>query len=126
AWLVLPWSALGLAASAGWLHAQAWQAATIVVLLIAIIDLARLLRAPTPQAARKMHDTWAIGVERPVTLTVEASQRRQRVDAFDLHPGGWAMRDLPRRLDLRRGEAAIFDYQLRANMRGDFQFDGVQ
>ncbi|MBT2749005.1 MULTISPECIES: DUF58 domain-containing protein [unclassified Lysobacter] len=126
AWLVLPWSALGLAASAGWLQAQAWQAATIGVLLIALIDLARLLRAPTPQAARKMHDTWAIGVERPVTLIVEASQRRQRVDAFDLHPGGWAMRDLPRRLDLRRGEAAIFDYQLRANMRGDFQFDGVQ
>ncbi|MGH8082180.1 MAG: DUF58 domain-containing protein [Lysobacter sp.] len=125
AWLVLPWSATGLAASAGWVRPEAWQWATSLILLILALDLWRLLRAPTPRASRRMHDTWAIGVERAVTLELE-SERRQRVDAFDLHPGGWAMRDLPRRLDLRRGESASFEYQLRANTRGDFQFDGVQ
>lgn len=126
AWLVVPWSAIGLAASAGWLAAYVWQWSTALVALILLVDLARLLRAPTPTVERRMHDTWAIGVERPVTLTFETNARRQRLDAFDLHPGGWALRNLPRRLDLRRGERASFDYELRANTRGDFQFDGVQ
>jgi len=125
AWVVLPWSALGLAASAGWIKPQLWQLVTSAILLILIIDLWRVLRAPTPRASRRMHDTWAIGVERPVTLELE-SERRLRVDAFDLHPGGWAMRDLPRQLDLGAGQSAAFEYHLRANARGDFQFDGVQ
>lgn len=124
-WLALPWAALGLAASAGWARPHLWQLATSLILLVLIVDLWRLLRAPTPRAGRRMHDTWAIGVERAVTVEIE-SQRRQRLDVFDLHPGGWAMRELPRRLDLRAAEAAEFEYHLRANMRGDFQFDGVQ
>ncbi|MGO1002243.1 DUF58 domain-containing protein [Lysobacter sp. CA196] len=124
-WLALPWSALGLAASAGWLQAAAWQVATLVIVLIAIADLLRLLYASTPRATRSMHDTWAIGVERPVTLEFE-TDRRQRLDAFDLHPGGWSMRNLPRRIDLRRGESVSFEYELRPGTRGDFQFDGVQ
>ncbi len=124
-WLAVACAALGLAASAGWLPALVWQVAVAAALLALALDLARLRAAPTPQARRRMHDTWAIGVERPVTLDLDG-QRRQRLDVFDLHPGAWAMRHLPRRIDLVPGETASFEYSLRPNVRGDSQFDGVQ
>jgi len=124
-WLALPCAALGLAASAGWLSPQWWKLAVLVALALLALDLWRVARAPTPRVQRRMHDTWAIGVERPVTLEID-SEKPQRVDVFDLHPGGWAVRDLPRRLDLRAAESAGFEYFLRANSRGDFQFDGTQ
>jgi uncharacterized protein (DUF58 family) len=123
--LLVLWAVLGLAASLGVVPALAWQTAGVALLLIAGIDAARVTRRPTPQVERRIPDTWPIGVERPVTLSFEGMQN-QRIDAFDLHPGGWAMHGLPRRLQLRRGETASIDYQLRANTRGDFSFDGVQ
>ncbi|MCM2355165.1 MAG: DUF58 domain-containing protein, partial [Arenimonas sp.] len=81
--------------------------------------------AATPAAERRVPDTWPIGVERPVTLRLDAAGAQQ-LDVFDLHPGSWAMQGLPRRLRLDAGEQARFDYTLRANARGDFVFDGVQ
>jgi len=123
--LLALWAALGLAASIGFVPASAWQAAGIALLLIAAFDARRIAQRATPDVRRRVPDTWPIGVERPVTLTLLAAHR-QRIDIFDLHPGGWAMQGLPRRLQLRRGEAATLDYSLRANERGDFGFEGVQ
>ncbi|HEY0505545.1 MAG TPA: DUF58 domain-containing protein [Lysobacter sp.] len=123
--LLVLWAVLGLAASLGVVPAPAWQAAGVALLLIAGIDAARVVRRSTPTVERRIPDTWPIGVERPVTLSFEG-MHNQRIEAFDLHPGGWAMHGLPRRLQLRRGETASIDYHLRANSRGDFSFDGVQ
>lgn len=127
AWLalLLPWSAVGLCASLGWIGPEVWLAVGALALLALAVDRWRLLRRATPQVQRRLTDTWPIGVERPVTLTLENAAARQRVDVFDLHPGGWAMRGLPRRVDLVPGEALSIDYALRANARGDFRFDGV-
>jgi uncharacterized protein (DUF58 family) len=123
--LLALWTALGLAASIGFVAAPAWQAAGIALLLIAAFDARRVVQRPTPDVQRRVPDTWPIGVERPVTLKLLASTAQQ-VDIFDLHPGSWAMQGLPRRLQLQRGEASSLEYSLRANARGDFTFDGVQ
>lgn len=123
--LLVLWAALGLAASIGFVAAAVWQAAGIALLLLAAFDARRVMQRATPDVQRRVPDTWPIGVERPVTLKLLASTAQQ-VDIFDLHPGSWAMRGLPRRLQLQRGEAASLDYSLRANARGDFIFDGVQ
>jgi uncharacterized protein (DUF58 family) len=123
--LLVLWAALGLAASIGFVAATVWQAAGIALLLLAAFDARRLMQRATPDVQRRVPDTWPIGVERPVTLKLVASNA-QRVDIFDLHPGSWAMQGLPRRLQLQRGEATSLDYSLRANARGDFTFDGVQ
>lgn len=123
--LLACWAALGLAASIGWLPALWWQAAGAALAVLALTDLVRLWRQPLPQVERGIPDTWPIGIERPVTLAFE-STRRQRMDVFDLHPVGWALHGLPRRLDLGRNESARFDYHLRAHERGDFVFDGTQ
>lgn len=123
--LLALWAALGLAVVFGAVDMIAWYAAGAGLLALLLADALLALRRPTPQVTRRMPDTWPVGIERPVTLSLEAAGR-QRVDVFDLHPGGWGMHGLPRRLSLRGGEAASFDYHLRANARGDFRFDGVQ
>jgi len=123
--LLALWAALGLAASIGVVPASAWWLAGLALLLLAALDAWRVSAAATPTVQRRVPDTWPIGVERPVTLKLEAAGT-QRLDVFDLHPGSWAMQGLPRRLQLRRGEAASLEYALRANARGDFVFDGVQ
>jgi len=123
--LLALWAALGLAASIDFAPALAWYAAGGALLAIAAFDAWRVITTTTPSVQRRVPDTWPIGVERPVTLRLEAVGAQQ-LDVFDLHPGGWAMQGLPRRLRLRGGEAASLDYALRANARGDFRFDGVQ
>ncbi|HJW47684.1 MAG TPA: DUF58 domain-containing protein, partial [Lysobacter sp.] len=123
--LLALWAVLGLAASIGIVPALAWQAAGVALGLLAVLDAWLVMRQGTPGVHRRVPDTWPIGVERPVTLHLEAANA-QRLDVFDLHPGSWAMQGLPRRLQLCRGETASFDYALRANARGDFVFAGVQ
>ena len=123
--LLACWGALGLATSIGLLAASWWQYAGLALLLLVVVDGLRQLRRPTPTVARAIPDTWPIGIERPVTLELQAGTH-QRVDVFDLHPAGWTAAGLPRRLALRRGQASRFEYLLRAHERGDFIFEGVQ
>ncbi|GAB3346326.1 DUF58 domain-containing protein [Lysobacter tyrosinilyticus] len=123
--LLALWAALGLAASIEAVPAAAWWFAGLGLLLLGALDAWRVIASATPSVQRRVPDTWPIGVERPVTLKLETASA-QRLDVFDLHPGSWAMHGLPRRLQLRRGEATSFEYALRANARGDFVFDGVQ
>ncbi len=125
-WLLVLWAVLGIAVAFSLAPLQAWSATGLGLLLLVLFDAAQVLRRPTPRVQRRIADTWPIGIERPVTLDLESDQHRQRLDVFDLHPGGWRMQGLPRRLKLRPGEAASFDYQLCASARGDFRFEGVQ
>ncbi len=123
--LLVLWSLPGLAVAFGVAQSVHWYATGAALFVLFALDFALLVRAPTPQVQRRMADTWPIGIERPVTLSLQG-ERGQRVDVFDLHPGGWRMHGLPRRLALRRGEETAFEYHLCANERGDFHFDGVQ
>jgi len=125
-WLLVLWSALGVAVAFERAPLQAWSIAGLGLLMLALFDAAQVLRRPTPRVARRLADTWPIGIERPVTLNLESDEHAQRLDVFDLHPGGWRMHGLPRRLQLQAGEAASFEYHLCAHARGDFRFDGVQ
>ncbi len=124
--LLALWGMLGLGASLAWWPAASWWTMGGVLLVMALLDGLRVARRPTPSVHRQLADTWPIGVERPVTLTLETASHRQPLDVFDLHPGGWTMQGLPRALELLPGESASFDYHLCAHERGDFRFDGVQ
>lgn len=123
--LLVPWAALGFVVALDVLPADVWLAGGGCLLAVLMLDGARLMRSATPDVQRELADTWPIGVERPVRLSLQSSMRRQRVDVFDLHPGGWSMRGLPRQLRLERGEVMSFDYHLCAKERGDFAFDGA-
>lgn len=125
-WLLVLWSALGVAVAFDRAPLQAWSAAGLALLVLVLFDAAQVLRRETPRVERRLADTWPIGIERPVTLNLESDVRSQWLDVYDLHPGGWRMHGLPRSLQLRAGEAASFDYHLCAHARGDFRFEGVQ
>src|SRR3546814_15687620 len=73
-----------------------------------------------------MPEALPIGIEREVTLHIESGPRRQCVDVFDLHPGGWESTGLPRSLRLPPDTVSSFGYRLRPTARGDFRFEGVQ
>ncbi|HEY0502723.1 MAG TPA: DUF58 domain-containing protein [Lysobacter sp.] len=119
------WALLGVAVLLGPVEESAWYYAGAALVALLLLDAWQLVRGDAPEVERRIPDTWPVGVERPVTLSVR-SERSQHLDVFDLHPGGWHMHGLPRRLALQAGETVSFDYHLRANARGDFRFDGVQ
>ena len=119
------WGLLGVATSIGWLPDQAWGLAGGVLAAACLLDLALLLRTPLPDVARGVPEALALGVEREVRLELEAGARGARVDVHDLHPGGWEVDGLPRRLRLSPGTVSGFGYRLRPNARGSFGFEGV-
>lgn len=123
--LLAAWAVIGGLATFGLVPPALWRWAGAAIAVALMADGLRLLRAPLPEVRRRMPDTWAVGAETPVTLEL-ASPTPQRLEVFDLHPGSWDMRGLPRRLSLRPGTATTFDYHLRPQERGDFHFDGSQ
>ncbi|WP_425478598.1 DUF58 domain-containing protein [Luteimonas marina] len=119
------WGLLGVATSIGWLPAQAWAIAGLALAALVLVDLALLLRLGVPDVARSVPEALALGIEREVQLHLEPGARRLRVDVHDLHPGGWDVEGLPRRLALAPGMVSSVGYRLRPNERGSFAFDGV-
>ncbi|HVI57803.1 MAG TPA: DUF58 domain-containing protein [Luteimonas sp.] len=124
--LLALWAALGVAIGFGWLPARAWMLAGAAVAAAALADLLRLRRRATPEVVRQLPEALPVGIEREVVLQLESGPRRQRVEVFDLHPGGWESQGLPRTLVLPPGTVSSVGYRLRPTARGDFQFDGVQ
>ena len=125
-WALVAWGGLGLAASIDAVSANVWLIAIAALAGLALLDLALLLHVSTPEIARTLPEAWPIGVERDVELRVEHYGRRQRVTVHDLHPGGWAMRGLPRTLTLAADSVSTLRYHLQPATRGNFRFDGVQ
>ena len=125
-WALVVCGVLGIAVSIGVVPTAWWALAMAGFALLLAIDLAWLLRAPSPEVARALPEAWPIGVEREVTLRIDHYGPRQRVDVHDLYPGGWDMRDLPRTLTLARDSASTLIYFLKPGARGDYEFEGVQ
>ena len=119
------WALLGLATSFRVLPVAAWWAAGALLLLVALVDGVRIARQAMPEVARSLPDALPLGVERNVTLVLDAGARAQRVDVHDLHPTGWIASGLPRRLQLAADSSTRFDYALRPTERGDARFEGV-
>lgn len=124
--LLALWGALGVIAGFGLLPPRAWWPAGVVIFAAALLDLLRLRRRATPEVVRELPEALPIGIEREVTLHIESGPRRQCVDVFDLHPGGWESTGLPRSLRLPPDTVSSFGYRLRPTARGDFRFEGVQ
>lgn len=118
------WACVGLAASVAIVPTAAWTWSGVALALASLLDLLRLWRLPSPQVARSAPDTWPLGVERSVALAFDGPP--MRFDVHDLHPGGWRLHGLPRRVRLARGATARIEYALTSDLRGDFRFDGTQ
>ena len=121
------WALLGLAASLGWLPADAWMIAGAALATLAAIDAFVLARRATPQVRRELPGVVPVGVERECTLHLApGDDAGQHVEVFDLLPGEWPVSGLPRALDLRPGVEAAFAYRFTPGERGRFEFAGCQ
>ena len=126
-WLLLGWTVLGVVASVGWLPLSAWLAGGALIALFAAIDGWRLRRMPSPSVQRDVVPVMPLGPEARVGLRLRGATRRaQKLRLHDLHPGGWAVRGMPRTLVLPPGSDMELDYAVTPDARGQFTFDGCQ
>ena len=124
--LLVVWGLGGVAASLWPAAVLPWNVFGTALLLLSILDLVLLLRRPTPDVVRTMAEAWPIGIARPVSLQIEGGPQVQHLEVFDLHPPGWRVDGLPRRLRLTPGTVSRVDYTLQPDMRGAATFEGVQ
>jgi uncharacterized protein (DUF58 family) len=123
--MLLAWTALGAAASFGWLPLSAWLAGGGVFVVLGALDAWRLHRTVSPEFRRELAPVLPLGPEANVALHVRnPSRRRLSLHVHDLHPGGWAVRGMPRRVSLPPGGALRLDYATTPDARGQFRFDG--
>lgn len=126
-WLLLGWTVLGAAASVAVVPLAWWLAAGALLVMLAGVDGWRLHRMASPEVQRELAPVLPLGPTATVALQVRnPGARRLRLRLHDLHPGGWPVRGMPRRLTLPAGGTARFDYQLVPDARGPFAFGGCQ
>jgi uncharacterized protein (DUF58 family) len=124
-WLLTGWVALGVLASVAWLPLSAWLAYGLLVALLALADGWRLWRTPSPELQRELAPVMPLGPEARIGLRLRAvTARAQQLRLHDLHPGGWAVHGMPRKLSLRPGSELLLDYTVTPDARGQFSFDG--
>lgn len=124
-WLLLAWTALGAAASFGYAPLPAWLAAGGALAVLALFDAWRLRGVASPELRRELAPVLPLGPEASVALHLRnPTRRRQALRLHDLHPGGWAVRGMPRRVNLPPGGALRLDYAVTPDARGQFRFGG--
>lgn len=103
----------------------AWLCAGALIAVLSLVDAVLLWREPDPQVHRELPAVIALGPDLVVKLRLLATGRRTlRMVAHDLHPGGWAVRGMPRALRLSPGHELRFDYVVTPAARGQFTFSG--
>jgi uncharacterized protein (DUF58 family) len=124
-WCLLGWTALGVLASLHWLPLMAWLGAGAALSLVALFDGWRLRRMPSPTLQREVMPVMPLGPEARVTLQLRSTVRRPLpLHLHDLHPGGWAVRGMPRDVSLPPSGQLLLDYAVTPDRRGQFAFDG--
>jgi Uncharacterized conserved protein (some members contain a von Willebrand factor type A (vWA) domain) len=119
------WTVIGVLASLAWLPLSAWLACGAVIAMLALVDGWRLRRLPSPSVQRDVSPVMPLGPEARVGLRLRASAARtQHLRLHDLHPGGWAVHGMPRKLSLPPGSDMLLDYTVTPDARGQFGFDG--
>ncbi len=124
--LLVVWGLGGVASSLWSPAVLQWNVFGGVLVVLSVLDLMLLTRRPTPDVVRTMSEAWPIGIARHVSLQIEGGPQAQHIEVFDLHPPGWRVEGLPRRLRLAPGTVSRVDYTLQPDVRGAAVFEGVQ
>ena len=104
------------------LHSVAWGL-LLALLLLALLDAARLRRRPSPRVHRHMPGSLALGRWGEVRLSLEHdSSQALTVQVFDHVPDGLSMENMPQSIELRPGARSELGYRLRPLRRGHFTF----
>jgi len=124
-WALLGWTGMGALAGLDLCPLWVWLSAGALIAVLGAVDAARLWREPSPQLRRELPAVAPLGPELMVRLSLRATGRQTlRMVLHDLHPGGWAVRGMPRTLRLAPGHTLTFDYAVTPAQRGQFTFAG--
>lgn len=104
------------------LQAINW-ALLLALLVLALLDAARLLRRPSPSIQRRLSGSLALGRWAEVQVSVQHDYRQPlTIELFDHVPDGLVFEQLPHALELQPGQISQFSYRLRPLRRGHFSF----
>ncbi len=98
--------------------------ASLALLALAAIDLARLRLLPVPAIERRLPRIVAVGHPLAVELAVSGGLPGQRLEVFDLHPSHWPVEAMPQRLELPAEGRSLVEYRLHPDRRGHARFEG--
>ncbi len=96
----------------------------LALLLLALLDAARLMRLPSPGVQRQMPGSLALGRWGEVRVNIQHDYRQPlRVQLFDHVPDGLSIEHLPQSVELQPGQHSLISYRLRPLRRGHFSFE---
>ncbi|MEM6639441.1 MAG: DUF58 domain-containing protein [Pseudomonadota bacterium] len=105
---------------------QPWLALVAAFILLLMIDLVRLWRAPAPQANRRIGSTLAVGVARPVTISVSnTSSYKATIDLHDHYPEIMQVADQPMQRVINAGSRINLVYTATPMARGRHAFGDI-
>ena len=104
------------------LQAINW-ALLLALLILALLDAARLLHRPSPRIERRLPGSLALGRWSDVQISVQHDYRHPLgIELFDHVPDGLSFEQLPQPVELQPGQSSQFSYRLRPLRRGHFSF----
>ncbi len=122
-WLLAALGAFAVGASVFPAFAAQWLVSAAALGIAALVDLVAALRTATPEVARILPATLALGVPVDVRLHVRnASRAVLAFQVYDHHPQAFESRGLPRRIALRPAQWAELSYEARPVARGEARF----
>ena len=96
----------------------------LALLALAILDVVRLKRLPSPRLQRQMPGSLALGRWGEVRLELKHDFAQPlTVQIFDHVPEGLSFENLPLSVDLQPGQHSHIGYRLRPLKRGHFSFE---
>lgn len=98
--------------------------ASLALVALAAIDLARLRLLPVPAVERRVPRIVAVGHPLAVELALSGGLPGQRLEVFDLHPAHWPVEALPQRVELPAAGRSVIEYRLHPDRRGHARFEG--
>ncbi|RON49031.1 DUF58 domain-containing protein [Pseudomonas frederiksbergensis] len=96
----------------------------LALLALALLDIVRLKRLPSPRLKRQMPGSLALGRWGEVQLAIEHDFGQPlNVQMFDHAPEGLVFEHLPQSVELQPGQHSQITYRLRPLQRGHFKFE---
>ena len=96
----------------------------LALLLLSLLDGARLRRQPSPRLQRQLPGSLALGRWGEVRIMLNHDHPTPlRIELFDHVPAGLAFADLPQALALQPGEDSELTYRVRPMSRGHFRYE---
>lgn len=121
--LLALWGGLALAAAVLPAALPAWLGTGAVILVVAAIDAARVLRGAAPDCEREVAGTLALGVWAGVSLRLQnRSAGPVALQIVDGVPPEMAVRGMPTRVRIDANGWADIHYEVRPLERGQFSF----